>query len=107
MPLAIRLSVALLQYCWRTPRDEVMPVRHYEKTHIAFDGRGNEYVIDQYSDIKDIDGLQHGGAISRGLLTFKTRDGHEVQYLGPGEFSVLVPGEEDGVRVWTHDPEHV
>ncbi|MFC4974407.1 hypothetical protein ACFPTY_07990 [Halomonas beimenensis] len=82
-------------------------VRQYEKTHIAFDDQGNEYVIDQYHDIKDIDSLQHGGAISRGLPTFKTRDGHEVEQLGPGEFSVRVPGEEDGVTVWTHDPEHV
>ncbi|PSJ23608.1 hypothetical protein CVH10_01760 [Halomonas sp. ND22Bw] len=82
-------------------------VRHYEQTHIGFDEHGNEYVIDEYHDLPDLEDLQHGGAISRGLPNFKTRDGHEVERLGPGEFSVRVPGEERGVSVWTHDPEHV
>lgn len=82
-------------------------MRHYERTHIGFDERGNEYIIDEYRDIPDLDGLQHGGAISRGLTLFKTREGHEVSYLAPGEFSVRIPGEESGVSVWTHDPEHV
>ncbi|MCK2183274.1 hypothetical protein [Halomonas getboli] len=82
-------------------------MRHYEQTHIGFDEHGNEYVIDEYHDRPSLDDLQHGGAIGRGLPTFRTRDGHEVECLGPGEFSVRVPGEESGVSVWTHDPEHV
>ena len=82
-------------------------MRHNDQTHIGFDEHGNEYVIDEFHDRPHLEGLQHGGAISRGLPTFRTRDGHEVERLGPGEFCVRVPGEESGVPVWTHDPEHV
>lgn len=79
----------------------------HERTIMAFDDQGREYIIDVFVSVRDISDLQHTGATHHGLPAFRTREGHEVTYLGGGEFSVMVPGDEVGVTVRTDDPEFV
>ncbi|MFY0990131.1 hypothetical protein [Halomonas sp. C05BenzN] len=77
----------------------------HERTIMAFDGQGREYIIDVFVSVRDISDLQHAGATHHELPAFRTREGHEVTYLGGGEFSVMVPGDEAGVIVRTDDSE--
>ncbi|MDR5865683.1 hypothetical protein [Halomonas koreensis] len=76
-------------------------MRRHERTHIAFDEQGNEYVIDEFHDGAGPE------APHPGQPRFRTRDGHEVECLSPGAFAVRIPGEEKGIPVWTHDATHV
>jgi hypothetical protein len=85
----------------------VSEVHQHEKTIMAFDELGREYIIDMFVSVRDISDLQHAGATRPGLPSFRTREGHTVTHLGGGEFSVQVPGEEGGVTVSTDDPEFV
>ncbi|MBZ0330039.1 hypothetical protein KZO25_06860 [Halomonas sp. ANAO-440] len=75
---------------------------HHEKTVMAFDDQGREYMIDMFVSTRELSEMQHTGA-TRGTPTFRTHDGHDVTYLGNGEFMVMVPGEEGGVTVQTDD----
>jgi hypothetical protein len=77
-----------------------------ERTVMAFDEQGREYMIDVFVSVRDLSEMQHAGA-TRDTPAFRTRDGHEVTYLGNGEFMVMVPGEEAGVTVRTDDSEFV
>lgn len=80
---------------------------HHEKTLMAFDDQGREYIIDIFTSVRDISDLQHAGATHDAMPTFHTREGHAVTHLGGGEFSVRVPGEEADIIVRTDDPEFV
>ena len=51
----------------------------------------------------DLGELAGAGAV-RGEPTLHTREGHPVTYLGGGEFSVTLPGEE-AATFRTDDPE--
>ncbi|TFH88603.1 hypothetical protein EQG41_01850 [Billgrantia azerbaijanica] len=74
----------------------------HEKTLMAFDDQGREYIIDMFVSVRDLSELQHVGAI-HGQPAFRTREGHTVTYLGGGEFSIQVPDEE-AITVRTDDP---
>ncbi|MBW6391060.1 MULTISPECIES: hypothetical protein [Halomonadaceae] len=78
----------------------------HERTVMAFDDQGREYMIDIFSSARELSELQHAGATGDTPL-FRTHDGHDVTYLGNGEFMVMVPGEEGGVTVRTDDSEFV
>ncbi|HSP58601.1 MAG TPA: hypothetical protein VLO12_09895 [Halomonas sp.] len=78
-----------------------------EKTIMAFDDQGREYIIDMFVSVRDLSDLQHAGATHQGLPSFTTREGHAVTYLGGGEFSILVSEGDDAVTVRTDDPEFV
>ncbi|QOR38028.1 hypothetical protein HNO52_05530 [Billgrantia diversa] len=78
----------------------------HERTVMAFDDQGREYMIDMFANPRELSEMQHEGAV-RGTPTFRTHDGHDVSYLGNGEFMVMVPGEEGGVTVRTDDSEFV
>ncbi|CAM4230829.1 hypothetical protein VRRI112168_18475 [Vreelandella rituensis] len=80
-------------------------MHQYERTIMAFDDAGNEYFIDIFSSVKNINNLHHEGAVQNGLSSYKTREGHAVTHLGGGDFSVWVKGEEDAVHVKTTDSE--
>ncbi|AMD00534.1 hypothetical protein [Halomonas chromatireducens] len=75
---------------------------HHEKTVMAFDDQGREYMIDVFVSTRELSEMQHTGA-THGAPTFRTHDGHDVTYLGNGEFMVMVSGEEGGVTVRTDD----
>ncbi|WP_111414795.1 hypothetical protein [Billgrantia lactosivorans] len=77
-----------------------------ERTVMAFDDQGREYMIDVFVSIRELSEMQHAGA-TRGSPAFRTHDGHDVTYLGNGEFMIMVPGEEGGVTVRTDDSEFV
>ncbi|MCG6659510.1 hypothetical protein HOP52_17290 [Halomonas campisalis] len=79
----------------------------HEKTIMAFDELGREYIIDMFVSPRDISELQHAGPAGEEPASFKTREGHRVTHLGGGEFSVLVPGADDAVIVRTDDSEFV
>ena len=53
--------------------------------------------------MKELGELAGAGAV-RGEPTLHTREGHPVTYLGGGEFSVTLPGEE-AATFRTDDPE--
>lgn len=78
----------------------------HEKTIMAFDDQGREYIIDVFVSVRDLSDLPRAGA-SRGLPAFRTREGHTVTYLGGGEFSVQVPGNDEAITVRCDDPEFV
>lgn len=78
----------------------------HEKTIMAFDDQGREYMIDMFVSTRELSEMQHTGA-THGAPTFRTHDGHDVTYLGNGEFMVMVPGEKGGVTARTDDSEFV
>jgi len=80
---------------------------HHEKTIMAFDDLGREYMIDVFDDARELGALHAHGATRGGLPSFRTHDGHVATYLGNGEFSITVPGETESVTVRTSDPEYV
>jgi len=80
---------------------------HHEKTLMAFDDFGREYMIDVFVSNKELNELARDGAAQGGLPTFRTQEGHIATYLGAGEFSITVPGEAEAVTVRTSDPEYV
>ncbi|MFO7648805.1 hypothetical protein [Halomonas campaniensis] len=82
-------------------------MQEHERTLIALDDLGREYIIDMFVSVRDISDLAHAGAVGGGEPSFRTREGHAVTHLGGGEFSVRLPGEEQGVTVRTDDPEFV
>ena len=82
-------------------------VSEHERTILAFDEAGNEYFIDVFVSVRDLSDLQHTGASSDSLPTFRTREGHVVTHLGGGEFAVTVPGEEASLTVRTQDSDFV
>ncbi|SFU93923.1 hypothetical protein SAMN04487955_1166 [Halomonas korlensis] len=88
-------------------RREVTTVNPQEKTIMAFDDQGREYIIDMFVSVRDLSDLQHAGATHHGLPSFTTREGHAVTYLGGGEFSIVVSEGGDAVTVRTDDPEFV
>lgn len=77
-----------------------------ERTVMAFDDHGREYMIDMLVSVRDLSEMQHAGA-TRGTPAFRTRDGHDATYLGNGEFMIMVPGEEAGVTVRVDDSEFI
>ena len=79
----------------------------HEKTVMAFDELGREYIIDMYVSARDLGELPHAGATGEEPASFRTRDGHTVTHLGGGEFAVRVPGSDDVVIVRTDDSEFV
>lgn len=81
-------------------------MEHHEKTLMAFDDFGREYMIDVFTSNKELNEMAQGGAIQGGLPTFRTLEGHTATYLGGGEFSVRVPGEGEAVTVRTDDPDY-
>ncbi|MGQ4878923.1 hypothetical protein ACOJCM_10180 [Billgrantia sp. LNSP4103-1] len=83
-----------------------MTQTQHERTVMAFDDQGREYMIDILPSARELSEMQHEGAVS-GTPTFRTREGHDVTYLGNGEFMIMVPGEEAGVTVRTDDSEFV
>ncbi|KAA0010030.1 hypothetical protein F0A17_19295 [Billgrantia pellis] len=76
----------------------------HERTVMAFDEQGREYMIDMFVNPRELSEVQHEGAV-QGTSALRTHDGHDVTYLGNGEFMVMVPGEEGGVTVRTDDSE--
>ncbi|MCE8016219.1 hypothetical protein HOP62_09025 [Halomonas sp. MCCC 1A17488] len=77
-----------------------------ERTVMAFDDQGREYMIDIFTSARELSEMQHAGATG-GASAFRTHDGHDATYLGNGEFMIMVPGEEGGVTVRTDDSEFV
>ncbi|RCV88404.1 hypothetical protein DU505_14050 [Billgrantia montanilacus] len=73
---------------------------------MAFDDQGREYMIDMFVSTRELSEMQHAGA-TRGTSVFRTHDGHDVTYLGNGEFMIMVPGEAAGVTARTDDSEFV
>jgi len=65
----------------------------HERTIMAFDDQGREVMIDIQLSVKELGELTHAGPVSGGPA-LRTREGHTVSYLGGGEFSVTLPGEE-------------
>ncbi|WP_163559694.1 hypothetical protein [Halomonas sp. NO4] len=87
-----------------TAEDDSVP--RQERTIMAFDDQGREYMIDVFVSVKELSELQHAGAI-HDPPALRTREGHPVTYLGGGEFSITLPGEEGGITVRTDDSEFV
>ena len=77
----------------------------HERTIMALDDQGREVMIDIHSSVKELGELAGAGAV-RGEPTLHTREGHPVTYLGGGEFSVTLPGEE-AATFRTDDPEFI
>lgn len=77
----------------------------HEHTVMAFDDQGREVMIDIHTSVKELSELAHTGAVE-GEPTLHTREGHPVTYLGGGEFSVALPGEDASI-FRTDDPEFV
>jgi hypothetical protein len=71
---------------------------------MAFDDLGQEYMIDMVDSPGEIGDLAQTGATERGFPTFRTREGHAVDYLGDGKFAVTVPGRDEPVTVRRIDP---
>ncbi|MGE4533611.1 hypothetical protein [Halomonas sp.] len=65
----------------------------HEHTVMAFDDQGREVMIDILVSVKELGELARSGPVS-GEPALRTREGHPVSYLGGGEFSVTLPGEE-------------
>ncbi|QTF93693.1 hypothetical protein [Halomonas sp. BM-2019] len=78
----------------------------HERTIMAFDDQGREVMIDIHASVRELSELAHAGAV-QGEPVLRTREGHPVTYLGGGEFSVTLPGEESDLIVRTDDPEFV
>lgn len=72
---------------------------------MAFDRFGREYMIDVFTHAGEINRAHEAGTGRSGLSSYRTQAGHTVTYLGGGEFSVLVPGEEEPVTLNTDDPD--
>ncbi|MFW6346585.1 MAG: hypothetical protein ACOC0M_09695 [Halomonas sp.] len=79
-------------------------MQQHERTLIALDDQGREYIIDMVVSVRDLSDLAHAGAVDGSETSFRTREGHAVTHLGGGEFSIRLPGEEEGVTVRTDDP---
>ncbi|MGM0914980.1 MAG: hypothetical protein ACQEXC_08845 [Pseudomonadota bacterium] len=77
----------------------------HERTIMAFDDQGREVMIDIQVSVKELGELTHAGPVS-GDTTLRTREGHPVSYLGGGEFSITLPGEEEAT-FRTDDPDFV
>ncbi len=75
----------------------------HERTIMAFDDQGREVMIDIQLSVKELGELTHAGPVSGGPA-LRTREGHPVSYLGGGEFSVTLPGEEESI-FRTDDPD--
>ncbi|WP_282039300.1 hypothetical protein [Halomonas alimentaria] len=75
----------------------------HERTIMAFDDQGREVMIDIQVSVKELGELTHAGPVS-GRPALRTREGHPVSYLGGGEFSVTLPGEEESI-FRTDDPD--
>ena len=75
----------------------------HEHTVMAFDDQGREVMIDIQVSVRELGELTHAGPVS-GDPTLRTREGHPVSYLGGGEFSVTLPGEEAAI-FRTDDPD--
>ncbi|MCA1770422.1 MAG: hypothetical protein LC652_10945 [Halomonas sp.] len=65
----------------------------HERTIMAFDDQGRELMIDILVSVKELHELTPSGPVS-GEPALRTREGHPVTYLGGGEFSVTLPGED-------------
>lgn len=78
----------------------------HERTIMAFDDQGREYMIDVFVSVRELSELQHAGPVD-GQPALRTREGHAVTYLGGGEFSIAVPGEEGDIILKTDDPDFV
>lgn len=76
----------------------------HERTIMAFDDQGREVMIDILVSVKELGEFTRAGPVS-GEPVLRTREGHPVTYLGAGEFSVTLPGEESDLIVRTSDPD--
>ncbi len=76
----------------------------HERTIMALDNQGREVMIDILVSVKELGELTRAGPVS-GEPMMRTREGHPVTYLGGGEFSVTLPGDEAGLIVRTDDPD--
>lgn len=76
----------------------------HERTIMAFDDQGRELMIDILISVKELHELTPSGPVS-GEPALRTREGHPVTYLGGGEFSVTLPGDETDLIVRTDDPD--
>lgn len=77
----------------------------HERTIMAFDDQGREVMIDIQVSVKELGELTQAGPVS-GPPSLCTREGHPVNYLGGGEFSITLPGEEASI-FRTDDPDFV
>lgn len=76
----------------------------HERTIMAFDDLGQEYMIDMVDSPGEISDLMQTGAMDSGFPALRTREGHAVDYLGDGTFAVMVPGRDEPVTVRRVDP---